>query len=395
MKAQERAPFSIPLYALTQLLTYLALIPGVPTSIRTSLFLVVSYTSYHLITHTSTRDPAADVGLGSAILTQVMIAADLLFLTPNHAFEVQEKQKVTLGRRLACAFEVYTNPRGIPRAPSSPHSTSRWRFVRTRLTRALLCILLECLAYALNASNPGLTTTHRLLSASPLRWRALGVLGFSAAGYARIEAMHCVVSAVVVGCGLQEEGRWPNLFGRVRDGWSVKRFWRRVWHQLLRKSLISCTTFATTHILRMPPSPRSSHFPTIQKLIWLSTAFTVTALVHTAGEYMLCGRLGWGAFIFFAVQAGGIGFEEGVHFLWTRYHRQVPVEKGERVGVKTGGHARDADATKRPEVWVKCVGYFWVLAWFVWSLAFMIDPMVGEGMFVDPRVDVRRWVPTR
>ena len=48
-----------------------------------------------------------------------------------------------------------------------------------------------------------------------------------------------------------------------------------------------------------------------------------------------------------------------------------------------------------PPLWIRCVGYLWVASWFVWSLAFMIDPMTSTNIFVDPRVDLRRIVASR
>ena len=43
-------------------------------------------------------------------------------------------------------------------------------------------------------------------------------------------------------------------------------------------------------------------------------------------------------------------------------------------------------------MWVRCVGYIWVFLWFVWSLPFMIDPMVPVGIFTDPRVDLKSFL---
>jgi hypothetical protein len=82
------------------------------------------------------------------------------------------------------------------------------------------------MAHVLNASNPGMTTFSAPLSQSALHWRALGVVGFGVAGYARINLVHCLLSAGVVACGFSAPERWPNLFGSPLQAWSVQRFWR-------------------------------------------------------------------------------------------------------------------------------------------------------------------------
>jgi hypothetical protein len=150
----------------------------------------------------------------------------VMFIThPDTLHNLQDSRggKITerpFKQRVVWAYNLYTNPRGIgwahesQRLPSRPPpSTPRWKFVGTQLLFALLSILLECIGHVLNASNPGMTTPGVLLSQSALRWRALGVASFGAAAFARINALHCVLSASVVACGLSTPERWPCLFG--------------------------------------------------------------------------------------------------------------------------------------------------------------------------------------
>ncbi|KAF8903716.1 membrane bound O-acyl transferase family-domain-containing protein [Gymnopilus junonius] len=422
--AEGRIPFDGPLYGLSQLGLIIGTIPGLPKPISYILLLPILWISYHLITRTSTGDLSADVALGSAILTQLLIGLDAMFFTnPDTLTNYQEPrlkgEKITeqsLKERLQFAFNLYTNPRGIGWAhehrhlPSRPSpSTPRSKFVLIRLSTALLCALLEFIAYTANASNPGTTTPGRGLRDAAIQWRALGVLAFATAGAARICALNCLVSAGVVGLGFSSPERWPRLFGSALDAWSVQRFWRRVWHQLLRKSLISATT-SLLSAFSVSPLSRASSLPA--KFAFLYTAFFIIGVVHIGGEYMLLGRWEWnGAFAFFQLQAVGITIEKIVAWVWSQTPGHGRKEKDDRthIGPDVNGNAQsngkndkgtpngaalkekatDVDAVL-PALWVRFIGYIWVASWFVWSLAFMIDPMTTTGMFADPRVDLRR-----
>ena len=148
----------------------------------------------------------------------------------SHSGKITERP---LKERALWAYNFYTNPRGIGWAHESRHlpsrpspSTPRWKFIGVQLIRVLLYIMLECMAHILNSFNLGLTTPSVLLSHSALQWRALGAVGFGVASYARINLMHCLVSAGVVACGFSAPERWPNLFGSPLLAWNVQQFWR-------------------------------------------------------------------------------------------------------------------------------------------------------------------------
>ena len=227
------------LLGLLQLTNILSIIPGGRPALKGIAFVVSSWITYHLITKTTTQDPAADLGLGSGILSQLFFVFDVMII--NHPdtlknFQDSHSGKITerpFKERALWAYNFYTNPRGIGWAHESRHlpsrpspSTPRWKFVMVQLIRALLFIVIEFIAHVLNSSNPSMTTLSVPFSHSAFQWRALGVLGVGVAGYARINLMHCLVSAGVVACGFSAPERWPNLFGSPLLAWSVRQFWR-------------------------------------------------------------------------------------------------------------------------------------------------------------------------
>lgn len=140
----------------------------------------------------------------------------------------------SFAERVRWAFYLYTNNRGIgwaheprdlPEGRYTP-STPRWRFVLHQLVFLALSVLVECIAYVCAASNPGMSTPGQSISESPLVWRVIGVVGYGAAGAARINAMYCIASAFVVRIGYSRPDRWLPLFGSPLEGWTIRRFWR-------------------------------------------------------------------------------------------------------------------------------------------------------------------------
>ncbi|KAF8186626.1 membrane bound O-acyl transferase family-domain-containing protein [Pholiota molesta] len=421
--ADAREPFNGPLYGAFQLGLIAAIVPGTPKAIQYTTFCVLVWISHYLVTKTTTGNPAVDLGLGSAILTQLLNSISVVFLAhPDTLQDIYHLQAGTitsapLKKRIKWALHLYVNPRGIGWAhesrctpPRVSSSTPRRAFILRQLKRAVFSIILECVAYTMNASNPFLTYNSGGLTGAPFIWRALGVGAFAGAGYARINSMHCLLSALVVGMGYSAPDRWPNLFGSPLQAWSVTRFWRYTWHQMLRKPLRAFATVVTLgpplFNQRCTPEARkldsTARSDTFSKLIWLCTAFLMSGTIHIGGEVMLLGRSGYGAFTFFTLQPLAIAGETLAAALWRfatsptqpKPQSHDPTAKGNSNGngeldVSSSYGVGASAARCRAPVWMRGMGYVWVALWFAWSLAFMIDPMVPTGMFVDPRVDLR------
>jgi hypothetical protein len=115
---------------------------------------------------------------------------------------------------------------------------------------------------------------------------------------------------------------------------------------------------------------------------------------------MLIGRMGYGAFKFFVLQSAAIILEKVVASGWAYFNPPLGIDGSDVRTKQQNGHngvkslspsasKRDErsrsgpEAKSEPPIWLRCVGYTWVFLWFVWSLAFMIDPMVPTGMFID------------
>jgi len=138
----------------------------------------------------------------------------------------------------------------------------------------------------------------------------------------------------------------------------------------------------------------------VQNSLWLCTAFFIVGLVHIGGEYMLIGRMGYGAFNFFVLQSAAIMLEKMVASGCAYFNPPLDTDGNDVRTKLQNGHngvkslspnpskksersRSGSEGKSEPPIWLRCVGYIWVFLWFVWSLAFMIDPMVPTGMFVD------------
>ena len=244
-----RRPFSVVLYCISLAILIAASIPSfLPKVARVLAVLFVGYIHYQIIFTHTTGDFAVDLTLGSLFVVQYLIGVDYALLSSPEDFldysdrDASKVSQRSFKKRVQWTLRLYANPRGIGWAheptglpPRPSPSTSRFKFVVSRIIYAIGCFSGVGMVGVLNASNPGLTTPGMLLIEAPLHWRALGVTSFGLGGRYMISALNSMLSAIVVGCGYSSPERWPRLFGSFFELWSIGRFWRRFWHQSIRR----------------------------------------------------------------------------------------------------------------------------------------------------------------
>ncbi|KIJ91659.1 hypothetical protein K443DRAFT_685834 [Laccaria amethystina LaAM-08-1] len=374
----ERHPFPWRLHALTQSLLVLSItVFSSKTSILTrwSMFLPIAAISCYLVCYTTTGDVTVDQGLGTAILSQLMVAADYILITDIQRDIYPKDQPprvkgpeadITLKKRFRRALSLYTTPRGIgwsfePRTLPKPSTKPRFAFVSSRIARALAGMLIRTFASAMVNSNPALS--GNTLSVRDMGWfyHTTGVFAFALNAVAQINTLHCVLAAFCVGVGISGPQEWLDLFGSPFDAYTVQRFWGRTWHQLLRRPLKSCTIFVVTKILHCPTGKPYTAF------VFLNTVFLISGLVHVGGEYMMLGKLGLGALRFFLLQGLAVSVE-------------TIVFNALSLSGWCLASPRKA-ALPTPKLWTRIVGYIWVLLWFWWSLPFMVDSDILAGTY--------------
>ena len=110
--------------------------------------------------------------------------------------------------------------------------------------RFLACNMLKCSAYIFilrlssklskPAESPMLFTSSRIclftrltdISASELKIRLLGVLGYWTVQYLVIEVLFSILATLAVALYLMNVDVWPPVFGSISEAWSLRQFWR-------------------------------------------------------------------------------------------------------------------------------------------------------------------------
>ncbi|KAF9450452.1 hypothetical protein P691DRAFT_701161 [Macrolepiota fuliginosa MF-IS2] len=372
-----RSAFSLPLCGLLQGLIVLGYALR-PSWYRPLVFVPISLIAYYL-TFRSATGTAADVGLGSGITTQLLFAFNGIILTDvqKTLYRIGEQPgqitSAPFRTRFAWGWHLHNSPRGVrwghevahisKNPPSLNPPQNKKAFMFSRISMICLFIGVQATFLVINTANPALAPGATPLYSQSIYIRVLSTLGLGIPGYAQINVLHYIMSVILVAVGISRPVDWPPLFGSPGAIYTVRGFWRKFWHQMLRGVLLNTTNFIIHTILRIPyTSAKSSpRIKLILGLLKLHTVFLVSALVHAAGEFMMLGYGGSGALYFFVLQAWAITLEMAIQYLVT-------------------GSTRPSN--KPPALIWRLLGYAWVVSWFILVVPFMQQPMIEAGMFV-------------
>ncbi|PFH46340.1 hypothetical protein AMATHDRAFT_155534 [Amanita thiersii Skay4041] len=386
-------PFSWPLYLLLHLLTILFLsLPSHYGPLRRLSFLPILLLGLTISpgsspSHPSTGRRDLDFLLASGgISTLLLQASDYLLLTsdPQRTIRPTPRSPNSFKSRFAWATKLFTTPRcigfshqqvhALPSPP--PPSISRAEFVARQVGRIGVCILVRDIVGAFIVSHPVFKAAGEGgggVWVGELGWAGRALAGFATTAfmYPGFEMQYRALAAVMVGSGLSPPTKWPDMLGAWREAWSVRRFWGRTWHQMLRRCLTSHAE-SLTEALRIRVHTLSSRY------IQLFTCFFLSGVIHYQGDCALlqdsCHPLS-----FFMLQAVVIMFEDAILYL------------AERLGIGAG---KEGDGKRRKWKW-RWVGYVWTFGWFAWCLPWWLGPR-WEGGELDGveflELGVGRWL---
>ncbi|KAH9840645.1 membrane bound O-acyl transferase family-domain-containing protein [Rhodofomes roseus] len=310
--SRPRLPL-LPFFAVLQtcLACLLALQPRKPSRVAGSIGLVAFIAAAYCCT---TGEAPRDYSIGNLIMIQAFTAVLLLWLVdPVHDYchesDGNALAKLPFVRRMWRLLCIINNPRGVgwsyevahlPPRPSSP----KWTFVVHKLACALRWYLFLDLAQTYNRSS------LRLLHDSavgPQAWliRPISIIArfSSLVGLLALENSLAAATSVALGMSLPRE--WPDIYGRWSDAYTVRRFWGRTYHQLLRRLTASCGK-ACCHALGLRPGTRASSYTQ------LYIGFAVSGFLHCGGDLMVSPYLFGTSFPFFMSQAVAITLEDAV-----------------------------------------------------------------------------------
>ncbi|KAH7308974.1 membrane bound O-acyl transferase family-domain-containing protein [Stachybotrys elegans] len=182
-------------------------------------------------------------------------------------------------------------------------------------------------------------------------------------------------SLIFVGLGIDRPENWRPLFGSVWEAYTLRNFWGKYWHQLLRWPFTSNTNFLLRQVLHFP-RPTALERYTNNFLVFL-----LSGLLHAkAARLFGLSMVESGAIQFFTSFALGYIIEDIVQAIYQKITRKS-----------------DKDKTA---VWEKLAGFTWVLFWLsitypwylypsqralngtpAWTLPYHIaDKLGSEGM---------------
>ncbi|KAJ7132820.1 membrane bound O-acyl transferase family-domain-containing protein [Mycena crocata] len=331
-------------------------------------FLPVLALTYYTLNSTTGNVPG-DYAIASGWLTLLFVASDFILVTDvqNDLRSVKPPQvkpisQEGLGARLSWAWHLFTSVRGIGWAhepvgvlPPRPTGT-RAQFVIKRLASLVFCWLLFDLAVWHNGLHPSFSRGGESLTAYGWVWRYQCVGGWATSAYIGMAMPNCVLSILSVTLGRSDPEDWPWLFGSFSETWSIRRFWGRTWHQIMRR-FVSSHGRLVCRILGLTPGTNASSY------VQLYTAFFMSSIVHYLSDYMALQSWHGGSMKFFMAQAVAITAEDGLFAL------------GRRAGVK-GGYG-----------W-RLLGYAWVWSWFALVFPTWQDPLLRQGMLDDGATSV-------
>ncbi|KAJ6068824.1 hypothetical protein N7499_010711 [Penicillium canescens] len=168
---------------------------------------------------------------------------------------------------------------------------------------------------------------------------------------ARIFAILCV------GLGLDTPADSPPTFGTMADAYSLRNFWGKFWHQLLRQPFTSLSNFIARDVLCLP---RSS---LVERYTNVFIVFFFSGLLHLLVDILGCvPAQESGSMFFFLSFVLGFMIEDGVKAMWKSMYPQAKESAGP------------------PPLWQRALGFVWVMVWIgVVSTAYFVPMQRPES----------------
>ncbi|KAF8876320.1 membrane bound O-acyl transferase family-domain-containing protein [Infundibulicybe gibba] len=303
-------------------------------------------------------DPVSDYSVGVFVSIFMARASDFILLTDAQSTLRQHKQsqpasQMTVARRSRWALDLILNLRGIGWSFEAPHlrrsALQRWEYVRSRLPRLAMYFLLNDLVRFHNHHSR--VFSPQILEPMGSRgvvWQAWNVFMFWAMSSTSMLMHYTFASIIAVTSGLSQPGDWPECFGSWLKTDSVRNFWGRTWHQLLRRPLTAHGKWLSQRIFWFPPGSVGSYY------IQLYVSFCLWGLVHAAADWKMAHNAESAKqnVQYFVLQAVAVTFEDGFFNLAKRW-----------------GFPRAS----------RLIGRVWFVAWMVWSGPIWIETMIRGG----------------
>ncbi|KAI6120485.1 hypothetical protein EV401DRAFT_1407107 [Pisolithus croceorrhizus] len=196
-----------------------------------------------------TGSKMADYSFGAILGTGVLQSVRFLLLVRpmeeyRHESDKVPAYELPFMQRFFWSLNVVYSPRAIGWSfmaensvvPVEPRHQTRASFIASRLRWLLSHYLLLDVATLYMRCNPVLSSRASIASQGYIM-QCLNVAVACCQYYAMLTCMHCAAAVLAVGLNLSKPQAWPQLFGRWKDAYTIRKFWGKVWHQMLRYNL--------------------------------------------------------------------------------------------------------------------------------------------------------------
>ncbi|KAF2146991.1 uncharacterized protein K452DRAFT_294505 [Aplosporella prunicola CBS 121167] len=231
---------------------------------------------------------------------------------------------------------------------------TRAQFLRCRLATTFVTYIILDAFISAPAPAPSLITSDKQsllfknMSSKDIAFRIIGSVSYWFTGFLYVLVVSNLIAIALVATGLSSPSDRPQLFGSVKDSYTLRNFWGVVWHSCLRSCLISHADFVADKILRFPRGTLLSRYTRI------FSAFLISGIIHAICERGMgvSGKEG-GGLVFFPAQALGIMLEDGAQWV----------------------------AGSRSQHWRlrQIIGYIWVVAFLSWASPAWFYPHLRAG----------------
>ncbi|KAJ6016383.1 hypothetical protein N7540_010974, partial [Penicillium herquei] len=304
----------------------------------------------------------------------IVSALDMLFINPKHAgdFDNGNGRINTFFSRLQRALDFMANPRKIKTSreakntPSPPayytkrgsKAVTRGRFlIRETAIAVWQYMALDILTVQATKSalkNEKMSVFGALENSRVELWSeklVVAVCAWFIVSRILISFYYRAVSVFCVALKLESPEKFPPLFNRMADAYTLRNFWGKFWHQTLRINFTAVSSFITRDLLGLPTPSLLERYTNVFFVFFLS------GILHSVTDVVLNIPVGEsGAMVFFLSFTIGYMIEDSIQAAWKTLQ-------------SSGG------TSKEPELWKKTIGYFWVVTFLTVTSAVYFKPV--------------------
>ncbi|KAJ5648558.1 hypothetical protein N7490_004930 [Penicillium lividum] len=303
--------------------------------------------------------------LARLIVTVLFQSLNLLLINPKDSSDLPPKQGHSRISRLYYATRLFTQPRGIntpwqiKNAPTQPayytkrgiKEPSRGQFLLRHSAIAVWQYLALDVFATLALQQAEEQRKHAILpptvqwDLSVEQWieRMISnlVAGFVVSRML-IDLHHRVFSILLVGLGLDSPSNCPPLFGRAAEAGSLRGFWGKFWHQLVREPFVSVSTYITRDMLGLSRSPLERYTNILLVFLFSGGLHVILDVIQGIPVQES------GAMLLFLTAPLGLVIEDGIKATWRSW---------------TGTNRVENDIKTPPPLWQRVLGFLWTMAW--------------------------------